>query len=833
VSLIESVFRDIGYAVRVLRKTPAITAVALLSLALGIGANTAIFSLMDAVLLRMLPVQKPEELVQVGFHSPRSAGTRRSYTNTIWEQVRDHQDLFSGVFAWSPQSFDLADGGEAQPIRGIYVSGSYFTTLGVRPAIGRLLMAADDSRGCGGAVILGYNFWQQHYGGADSAIGSLLRLNGHTFPVIGVTQRGFFGTDVGDRFDVAIPICAEAVLAGKDSMLDQRSSWWLLMMGRLKPGVSIAQATARLNLLAPEIFGASIPQFWSPTDQRDFRQYKFTAEFASTGLTGYSNLRDQYERPLEILMAVVGLVLLIACANIASLTMARSAARQKEIAVRLSLGASRRRLMRQVLTESFVLSGAGALLGLLFARWGGALLVRLVSTTQNKLFLDLSMDVRVLGFTIVIAILTGILFGVIPAFRATHLSLTSALKGGEAQPGDGRSQPRSARWVVAVQVALSIILLVGTLLFARTFRNLLILNPGFDRNNVLLASMNVHNAGIPTGVLGSFYAKVLNRLQAIPGTTSVSQVWFTPFSGMEWNNNVQVEGYQPPPGQQPLVWFNWVTPGYFATLRTPILLGRSFDAHDTATSSRVAIVNETMAHQFFPNANPIGSYFSISGDDPAVSKPLQIVGIVKDSKYLSLREVFSPFAYVPSTQIPFVPEETSFAIRTAINPTVLISAVRDAIGSENKAASLRFATLGQLVDDTLVQERLLAMLSGFFGGLALLLTAIGLYGVMTYFVTRRTREIGIRMALGARPRSILQLVMRDVLVLLAAGIGAGVVASFWVTRLAQQLLFGLSPTDTATFLLAVGGIVMVALVASYLPARRAIRVDPMVALRDE
>jgi predicted permease len=816
-----------------LRKTPVITAVALLSLALGIGANTAIFSLMDAVMLRMLPVQKPEELVQVGFHSPHNAGTRRSYTNTIWEQVRDHQDLFSGAFTWSPQSFDLADGGEAQPIRGIYVSGSYFATLGVRPAIGRPLMPADDSRGCGGVVVLGYNFWQQHYGGAESAIGSLLRLNGHMFPVIGVTQRGFFGTDVGDRFDVALPICAEAVLAGKDSMLDHRSAWWLMMMGRLKPGVSSVQATTRLNLLAPEIFGASVPPDWSPTDQQAFRQYTFTVEPASTGLTGYSNLRGQYERPLEILMAVVGLVLLIACANIASLTMARSAARQKEIAVRLSLGASRGRLIRQVLTESFVLSGAGALLGLLFARWGGALLVHLVSTTQNKLFFDLSMDVRVLGFTIVIAILTGILFGFLPAFRGTRISLTSALKGDEAQPGDSHSRFRSARWVVAVQIALSLILLVGTLLFARTFRNLLTLNPGFDRNNVLLASMNVHNAGIPAGALGSFYAQVLSRLQAIPGAASVSQVWFPPFSGMEWNDNVQVESYQPPPGQPPLVWFNWVTPGYFATLRTPLLLGRDFDARDTATSPRVAIVNETMAHQFFPNANPVGRYFSIPGSDLASSKSLQIVGIVKDSKYRSLREAFFPFAYVPSTQIRFVPEESAFALRTTINPTVLIRAVREAIGSENKAASLRFVTLVKLVDDTLVEERLLAMLSGFFGGLALLLTAIGLYGVMAYFVTRRTHEIGIRMALGARQGSILQLVMRDVLVLLAAGIGAGVVASFWVTRLVQQLLFGLSPTDTETLLFAVAGLVIVALLASYLPARRAARVDPMIALRYE
>jgi predicted permease len=828
-----ALLQDLKYGLRVLAKNPGFTAVAVLTLALGIGANTAIFSVINAVMLRMLPVEKPEQLVQIRFRSPRSADARTTHTNPMWEQVRDHQDAFSGVFAWSPQEFDLADGGEARNVHGIYASGAYFSTLGVRPAVGRLLTPEDDRRGCDGVAVLGYGFWQQHYAGAESAIGSLLRLNGHSFPVIGVTQRGFFGTDVGDQLDVALPICAEAIIRGKDSLLDHRSGWWLLMMGRLAPGTRSEQATARLNVLAPQILAASVPPAWRLQDQEVFKSYTFAITPAATGLTGYSGLRNQYERPLEILMVVVGFVLLIVCANIASLMMARAAARQREFAVRLSLGASRARLIRQLLTESLALSTTGALFGILFAQWGSALLVRFVSTTTNRVLLDLSMDGRVLGFAAAMGIVTGLLFGLLPAWRATRVSLTSAMKGGEEQPSESRSQFRSGRWIVAVQVALSLVLLVGTGLFVRTFTNLLTLNPGFDRKNVLMVSVNVHNAGISPGVRLAAYTQILDRLKSLPGAVSVGQVWFTPISGMEWNNHIQVEGYRPPSGEEPLVWFDWVTPGYFATLRTPLLAGRNFDSRDTATSPPVATVNETLARRFFPNVNPIGKYFRIPGSDLPSSQSIQIVGIVKDSKYLSLREAFLPFAYVPLTQVGFTPEDSSFLIHTAVSPVSLIPSVREAIGGVNKAASLRFVTLAQQVDDSLVPERLLAMLSGFFGALALLLTAIGLYGVMAYLVTRRTHEIGIRMALGARQGSILRLVLRDSAVLLAAGIAIGIAGAFWITQFVRHLLFGLTPRDTETLAVAVVVLLAVGLLASYLPARRATKVDPMVALRYE
>jgi putative ABC transport system permease protein len=831
IGFLESVWQDVRFAVRILKKTPVITGVALLSLALGIGANTAIFSLMDSVMLRMLPVENPEQLVELGMRTPPFGdGIAHSYTNPIWEQLRDHQDVFSGVIAWSPDQMDLADGGEAQNIQGLYTSGGYFATLGVQPVRGRLITPADDQRGCSGVAVLGNGFWQQHYGGSESAVGSLLRLNGHSFQVVGVTPANFFGTDVGQRFDVAVPICADAVIRGKESFLDRHSTWWLRVMGRLKPGMNADQAAARLNVLAPQIFAAAVPTDWRPEGQQAFVKRTFAP---LPGGKGLSRLRRQYERPLEILMVIVGLVLLIACANIASLLLARSAARQKETAVRLSLGASRWRLIRQVLTESVLLSGSGAILGVFFAKWGGALLVRYVTTSQQEVFLDLSMDGRVLGFTIGIGVLTGLIFGALPALRSTRSSLISSVKSGDAQNAKGHAQFRSGRWIVAMQVALSSVLLVGTGLFVRTFRNLVSLDPGFDRNNVLLVSMNVHNSNIATDTRAAAYTQILDHVKSAPGVISASQTLFTPISGYTWNQDIQVEGFQLPAGKEPLVNFNWITPDYFSTMRTPLIAGRTFGGGDTKTSSAVAIVNETMAREFFPNQDPLGKYFRTADDPAKPSKPFEIVGVVKDSKYDSLRDTVEPFVYVPLNQVASVEEFSSFEIRTASSPATMIPTLRDAIGGVSKAASLQFVTMAQQVDDSLAQERLLATLSGFFGGLALLLTAIGLYGVMSYVVTQRTHEIGIRMALGAQPRSILMLVMRDVALLLAAGAGAGAVASLWVTRILQQLLFGLKSNDVLTMILAIAALLAVALLTSYIPARRAMRVDPMVALRHE
>ncbi len=831
---IDTLLQDIRFAFRLLRKTPLITGIAILSLALGIGANTAIFSLIDAVMLRMLPVQNPEQLVQIKFRSPGSSNPRGTMTNPIWEQVRDHQDALAGVFAWGATTFDLADGGEENDIQGVYASGSYFSVLGVRPAAGRLLSMSDDVRGCSGVAVLSYGFWQEHYAGAQSTVGSSIRLNGHYFPIIGIAQRGFSGTDVGERLDVAIPICAEAIMQGKDSSLDVRDDWWLLMMGRRKPGMTIEQADSRMKVLSGPLFAAVVPQDWPAKYQDIFRKYTFAIFPGATGTNGFYGVRGQYSQPLKILMFVVGLVLLIACANIASLLLARSAARQKEIAVRLALGASRARLIRQVLTESIVLSGAGALLGVLFARWGSALPIHFVSTNQEPVFLDLKMDSRVLIFTIAIAVLCGLLFGILPALRSTQVNAMSAMKEGHAQASGGRSRSVATRWIVAMQVALSLILLIGTGLFIRTFTNLMTLNAGFDPNNVLMIETNIHNAGIAEPARAPLYRQMLTKLQAIPGVVSAGQCWMTPLSGRQWDSGLTAPGHSLPSSVDPDTFLNWVTPGYFETMRTPVLEGRTFDARDTADSTPVVVVNELLAQRYFGTQNPIGQHLLAEPGGMLAKEPMEIVGVVQDTKYTSLDEDFQPEAYFPLSQIQKnVDEDTTFEVRTAMIPGALIPAVRDAMASVNKSASLQFVTLKQEADDSVLQEHLMAVLSGFFGGLALLLTAIGLYGVMAYVVTQRTHEIGIRMALGAQQSSILRLVMRDAAIVLVAGVAAGLLGSIWITRLVKSLLFGLTPNDPLTLALAIAAMVAIAFVATYIPARRAMKVDPMIALRYE
>ena len=835
---LEVLWQDVRYAFRIFAKTPIITIVAVLSLALGIGANTAIFSLIDTVMLRLLPVQKPEELQQVLTRSAKGGTPNSSFTNPLWEQVRDQQDVFSGIFAWSPSQFDLAQGGEAHYAQGLYTSGDYFRTLGVRAAAGRLLSENDDKRACAGAAVLSYGFWQEHYGGAPSAIGQLITLDGFAFQVVGVAAPGFFGVDVGQHFDVAVPICTEAIFGGKNSMLDHRSAWWLRVMGRPKPVISSEQLSARLLVLSPQIFGAATPQNWKLDEQRDFTKRTFVTQ---PGATGLSYVRRQYESPLKVLMGVVGLVLLIACANIASLMLARSAARRKEIAVRLAVGASRWRLIRQLLTECILLSSIGALLGVLFARWGATLLVRFISTTRDKVFLDLSVDTRMMAFTAAIAILTGLLFGVLPAFRSTKVSLASAMKGGQGDETEGRVRFRPGRWIVASQVALSLVLLVSAGLFVRSFRNLLTLDAGFDRDNVLLVEMDIHNAHIPADQQAAYCEQILARLQAIPGVLSASQSVVTPISGTQWNDDIIVDGPNAPTGDNALAYMNYITPDYLATLRTPLLAGRNFTEHDSAAAPHVAIINETMARTFFGRENPIGKYFRVPqvtpNKPPSVSAPIQIVGLMRDAKYTSMREEILSQAFFPIRQMPeggpgvFV--HPRFEVRTAMQPTLLAGAVQDAAAGINKSISLQFNTLSRQVDDSLTRERLLATLSGFFGGLALLLAMIGLYGVLAYIVTQRQKEIGIRMALGAEASSILRLVFRDVALLLLAGIPAGLVIAAFCSRFVQKMLFNLPPRDVVTMAFSAGVLIVVAFFAAYFPARRAAHTDPMGVLRQE
>lgn len=832
VNLIETLFQDIRYGLRILGRTPVISCVAILSLALGIGANTAIFSLIDTVMLRMLPVEKPEELMQMRIQDPRAGNDEPTptFTNPLWEELRNRQDIFSSIFSWGGKQFDLAQGGAVHDVNGIFASGEYFGTLGVRPAAGRLITPADDTRGCPGVAVASYGFWQEHFGGAQSAVGTTLSLDSHIFEIIGVSAPGFYGVDVGNKFDVAIPVCNAAIFDGEKSRLDRRSWWWLRVIGRTKPGISPDQAKARLAVISPQVFAAALPQDWEPKDQQKFLKRSFVAVPAATG-TSY--LRRQFTQPLNILMGVVGVVLLIACANIASLMLARAAARHKEIAVRKALGASRARLIRQFLTECVLLSTAGAMLGVLFARWGSSLLVRYISTGDNKVFLDLSFDWRILSFTAAAAVITGLLFGVLPAFSSTRVSLTSAMKGRQAADVETRMKFRLGKWIVASQVALSLVLLVASGLFLRSLVKLVTMDIGFDRSNVLLVHANLHNAKVPPEQQLAMFEDIESRLRALPGVVSAGRSVITPVSNRIWNNILQVDTPNPPTGDDALANFNFISPGYFETLRTPLLAGRNFNDSDTKTSAQVAVVDETLARRFFPNINPVGKFFRVQPDPGQTAPLIQIAGLIKDSKYESLREDNSATAYFPIAQIPEHAEAQSFELRTAMRPSALISSVQDTVAGVSKAIPLEFSTLAQQVDDSLVQERLLATLSTFFGGLALLLAMIGLYGALSYLVTQRQKEFGIRRALGAPQNSILGLVMRDVVLVLAGGIVAGVGLSLAVVGLLQKMLFGLAARDTVTLLASIGVLSAVAFFAGYLPARRAMRVDPMVALRYE
>jgi predicted permease len=832
VNFIETLFQDVRYGLRILSRTPVITSVAILSLALGIGANTAIFSLIDTVMLRMLPVNKPEELLQVRMRDSRSPSDEANptFTNPLWEELRNGQDVFSGVFSWSTSRFNLAQGGAVSYANGMYTSGEFFSTLGIRPAYGRLITAADDQRGCAGVAVLSYGFWQDHFGGAPTAVGSTLTLDNHTFEIIGVSAAGFYGVDVGNKFDVAIPVCAAAQFDGKRSRLDHRSWWWLRIIGRPKLGMNADQLKARLEVLSPQISAAALPQNWKPKDQEDFLKRKFALTPAGTGT---SELRREFKQPLNILMAIVGLVLLIACANIASLMLARAAARQKEIAVRKALGASRPRLIRQMLTECVLLSTAGAALGILFAEWGNALLVRYLSTARNKVFLDLSLDWRILSFTAAVAIFTGVLFGVVPAIRSTRVSLTSAMKGSQTAEGERRTKFRPGKWIVASQVALSLVLLVAAGLFLRSLVKLATLDIGFDRNNVLIVGADLNLAKVPLEQQPVMFEQIERQLQTLPGVVSVGRSILTPISNFMWNNILQVDSPNAPTGENAIAYFNFISPGYFQTMRTPLLAGRNFGQDDTKTSPQVAIVNETLARKFFPKADPVGKYFRVEPEPGQTAPLVQIVGITKDAKYQTIREETLATAFFPIAQISEHMNENSFEVRTATRPSVLLPAIQEAVARLNKDIPLEFHSLAEQVNDSLVQERLLATLSVFFGSLALLLAMIGLYGALSYLVTLRRAEFGLRLALGAMPGSILSLVMRDVAVVVFGGLAGGALLSFLTVRLLQKLLFGLSPHDPLTIGIAIGLLAAVALLAGYLPARRAMRVDPMVALRYE
>jgi predicted permease len=821
---LETLLQDLRYALRMLRRSPGFTAAAVLSLGLGIGANSAIFTLINALLLRMLPVNEPQQLVWLA-RASLATKQAHSYPYPFYRELREQKSVLSGLLCYSGMSAALNIDGSAERATGELVSGNYFEVLGLKPVIGRVFTAEDEKTpGAGRVAVLSYGYWVRRFGADPAVVGRVIHLNAIPMTVIGVSPRGFDGLDIGQSVDVRVPIVMQAEMWAEKSFLESRNDWWLDLVGRLRPGITREQAQAALQ-----------PQYLSylrtlaephPTEyqRRVFASQRIGLDPMARGV---QSLGRQFGRALYVLMGVVGAVLLIACVNIANLLLARSAAREREIAIRLAIGAGRGRLMRQMLTESLALAMMGGLLGIGVAYVGTRVLASFLTDAQHLTpSTVIKPDLRVLAFTLALAIVSGILFGLAPALQAVRISVTPELKGGRTA---GRAGITLGKLLVSAQVALSVLLLAGAGLFARSLHNLYAMDTGFARENVLVAGIDPALTGYTPERMRQFCRDAIAQVAALPGVRSASYAWINLVAHSGWGSGIKVEGFTPREGDSGPD-RNAVGSGYFHTLGIPVLAGRDFGPQDQENSPHVAIVNEKFARFYFGNQNPIGRRIGPLGDD----KPtFTIVGVVKNGKYADLREETSRFWYIPYEQLGRTGSLHLF-VRSVGRPEKMISTIRGAVQKIDPRVLFDDPkTLEVQIDEDLSTDRLLAMLSAFFSGLAVLLASIGLYGVMAYSVARRTHDIGIRMALGAQRQDVLWMVLRQALLLVVAGIVIGVPLTFAVTRVVSSLLYGLSPSDPVTLSGAVLILFAVAVLASYLPARRASKLDPMTALHYE
>ena len=826
--------RDLAHGARLLRLNPGFASVAILSLALGIGANTAIFQILDALRLRPLPVKDPRELAEVKVMKSKNGrtggftGRNPQLTYAQWELIRQQQQGFASLAAWSSDMVNLSQGGEARNADLLWVSGGFFETLALQPAIGRLLTDADDRKGCGSpGVVLSDSFWQREFAGAATIVGQKISLGGRPFEILGVAPRGFFGIEVGRGFDLALPLCAEPLLDPEKPRIGVRYAWWLGTIGRLKPGWTVPRASAQVGAISKGIFESTQPTEYDSVDAERYLEFKLEAVPAASG---FSVLRRRYETPLWLLLAASAFVLLIACANLANLIVARATARQREMAVRLALGASRGRLVRQLVAENLLLALIGAVCGAGLAQGLSRGLVSFLGTQFARWSLDLTPDGRVLAFTAALAVLTCLLFGLAPAIQATRTSPGEAMKTASRGTTAARGGLRLRRALVVTQVALSLVLLVGALLFVKTLRNLQTVDTGFDRERVLVTEVDLSPLRIPAERRAPYKRELLTRLRAIPGVGSAAETSVVPVSGSFWNENVNIPGSAV---QRQLANFSQVSSAYFRTLSIPLLTGRDFGEADTPSSPPVAIVTETFARKFFQGASPLGRSLGVVQESGKPDRIYEIVGLVKDTKYGELREDSSPLVYTASSQSRDPDLDMNVVLRSPVPTAELVAAVKRSVAEASPSIVLQFRDFGTMINESLLRERLMATLSGFFGFLAAVLAMLGLYGVISYMVARRRNEIGVRIALGATAGDILSLVLREAGTLLLLGLAIGAVLAFMASKAATTLLFGLKPGDPLTMAAAVAGLTAVAAVASFLPARRAAALNPVEALRED
>ena len=841
-SFFASLGRDLRFAFRNVHKSPGFTAVAVLTLALGIGANTAIFTLLNAILLRPLPVQNPEELLLFGdgyaMGSTQSVpdGNTKLFSYSFFHDFRQKDTSFLGIAAVDSTQFETKasiSGGAYQTTHVNLVSGSYFSVLGVPAFLGRTIGESDDSvEGAGTVAVASYSWFQRHFNGDPSAMGKVIRIQSHDYTLVGVAKPGFSGVTVGQSTDLWIPLSMEKAFsrAGWNGLGDKLFQS-LYLIGRLRPGVTTAQAGAETNLLFQQI----VRSYLGPQPSQKHLDDLARASIQLTpGGRGVSLLRYALSLPLQILMAIVALVLLIACANIANMLLARGVVRRREIAVRMALGASRRRIVFQLLTESTLLAFLGAAAGVALAWKGSSLLLNMAAPGPDPVPLNLTPDLRVLGFTIAVTVLTSLLFGILPAFRSAGLEFTPALKDGRGSSSVS-TRGALARSLIVGQVALSVLLLVVASLLLRSLIHLYDVDTGFDKHNVLIFSLDSSTANLPHGPdeirSVRLQEQIENRVQAIPGVRSDGFAFFA-FNDGAWSDQVLFQGVPRTPANGDPVAFNITGNGFFSAMGIPLLEGRIFTSPDTGTA-KVAVINQTMARRFFPNSSPIGSRFAV-GETPDHPGEIEVIGVVKDSKYYTLDEAPVMEAYFPCTQNPGF--FGNFVVRYApgANQQEISSRIRHAIGEINSNILVNsVTTLEEQVDRSIAKQSLIAQLSAFFGILAVFLACMGIYGLLSYSVARRTSELGIRLALGAQSHALLWLVLRECIFLLILGFAIGIPVALSSTHILKSLLYQLSPLDPTAIAIAIATVACITVAAAWLPARRASKINPMQALRTE